>query len=436
MESRHWLTCLKARACLALTLGFAVGALRLEAQSRLCDELAASPDDKQAVTSGVPHDKLDGDAAVVACQAAVDHAPDVARFRFQLGRALAKLRRFEEAVQQYRRTLDLAPDHVLASVALGLCYMNGEGVKRDYREAIRYARPAAKNGDAFAQLVLALVYNDQNDDAEAVRWYRKASKNGNALAQENLGRRYMQGRGVKKDYANAMRLSRLAFDQGNTKAATSIGFMYRNGLGVRQDYAEALRWYERAAESGDLWAVNNIGSIYENGDGVKKDLEKAAAYYRRAAEGGVDLARKNLDRLVSSGQVLPPAPKPLVLERPPQTVTPAAPVVQPTVLSLQVTAEPATVRVGEVVELRLSYAVQAGPGESVPVRQIWTLSFARQALPNFPVEREVARASGSFDASFSQTIPAVAAPGRYDVRGEVCVGGDCISRGTSFDVAR
>ena len=73
---------------------------------------------------------------------------------------------------------------------LGLCYAEGEGVTKDYAEAVRWWRKAAEQGDADAQYNLGWCYANgegvTKDVAEAVRWYRKAAEQGLAKAKIKL----------------------------------------------------------------------------------------------------------------------------------------------------------------------------------------------------------------------------------------------------------
>ena len=66
---------------------------------------------------------------------------------------------------------------------------------------------AAEQGVAVAQYNLGLMYENgqgvRQDYAEAVRWYRKAAEQGNANAQYNLGVMYGNGQGVRQDRALA-----------------------------------------------------------------------------------------------------------------------------------------------------------------------------------------------------------------------------------------
>ena len=58
-------------------------------------------------------------------------------------------------------------------------YANGQGVKQDYAEAVRWYRKAAEQGHAGGQCNLGVMYENgrvlKQDHAEAVRWYRKAA---------------------------------------------------------------------------------------------------------------------------------------------------------------------------------------------------------------------------------------------------------------------
>jgi hypothetical protein len=49
--------------------------------------------------------------------------------------------------------------------------------------------------------------------------YRRAAEQGHAPAQDNLGRLYLKGRGVKKDYALAYMWLELAISNGRKSAA-------------------------------------------------------------------------------------------------------------------------------------------------------------------------------------------------------------------------
>ncbi len=76
-----------------------------------------------------------------------------------------------------------------------------------FGESIADLRKKAAAGDAEAQTKLGVRYANgrgvRKNYKEAVKWYRKAAEQGNAEAQNNLGLMYRKGRGVPKDYVAA-----------------------------------------------------------------------------------------------------------------------------------------------------------------------------------------------------------------------------------------
>ena len=96
----------------------------------------------------------------------------------------------------------------------------------DYVTALQEWRPLAEQGDAMAQYVLALMYNEGpgvlqdylQDYAEAVKWYRLAAEQGYANAQYNLGVMYEYGTGVLQNNVMAHMWYNIAAANGNKKS--------------------------------------------------------------------------------------------------------------------------------------------------------------------------------------------------------------------------
>ena len=90
----------------------------------------------------------------------------------------------------------------------------------------------------------------KQDFKEAVKWLRKSAEQGNATGQFNLGVMYANGRGVPQDFKEAVKWYRKAVEQGNVAAQYNLGLMYANGRGVKRDYVAAYVWWNLAAENG------------------------------------------------------------------------------------------------------------------------------------------------------------------------------------------
>ncbi|MDB4521411.1 sel1 repeat family protein [Akkermansiaceae bacterium] len=115
-------------------------------------------------------------------------------------------------------------------------------------------RERAEAGDAEAQSNLGAMYYTGNgvpkDYVEAVKWTRKAAEQGDAEAQATLGIMYQTGEGVPQDYAEAVKWYRRSAEQGRAKSLGSLGAMYYTGNGVQQDDAKAYMFFNLAAAKG------------------------------------------------------------------------------------------------------------------------------------------------------------------------------------------
>ena len=102
-----------------------------------------------------------------------------------------------------------------ALIALGLKQAVWADDVSDFKETLQ----VAEQGNAEAQFNLGLMYDNgqgvRQDYAEAVRWYRQAAEQGHAVAQKNLGVMYYEGRGVRQDLALAQEWYGKACDNGN-----------------------------------------------------------------------------------------------------------------------------------------------------------------------------------------------------------------------------
>ena len=191
---------------------------------------------------------------------------------------------------------------------LGLMYVEGKGVPRNYHEAMRWFRLAAEQGYAPAQCNLGVGYDKGRGSsqwyAEALKWYRRAAEQGEAVAQDNLGVMYQKAKGVKQDDDEAVKWYRVAAEQGYAKAQVNLGHMYGEGKGVPRDKAEAKHWYCLAADQNEPKAYLSLGLMYALGDGVAKDYTYAHKCLTWALAHDLDtkdrdLATKALDVLAS-----------------------------------------------------------------------------------------------------------------------------------------
>ena len=147
-----------------------------------------------------------------------------------------------------------------------------------------------------------VVMGERPSDAEFARLWRDAAEKGHAQAQAQLGRAYMLGEGVDKDYTQAIEWLRRSANQGTPTGQFLLGVMYDEGYGVEQSYSEALKWYIKAADQANAASQNNIGIICKHGRGVQQDEATAVGWFRAAAEQGHAGAQCNLASMYTRGR--------------------------------------------------------------------------------------------------------------------------------------
>ena len=109
---------------------------------------------------------------------------------------------------------------------------------------------------------------------------------GNADDCSTLGKFYVQGASVERDYGKARALFQRACDAHSANGCNNLGNMYRAGLGVDKDSVRAAVLFKAACEGGSSVGCLSIARSTTDGDGVPKDDAKANGYYRRACDGG------------------------------------------------------------------------------------------------------------------------------------------------------
>ncbi len=237
---------------------------------------------------------------------------------------------------------------------LGHCYYHGNGVEKDFKEAVYFFRLAAKQGSNVAQFNLGVCFargeGVEQDYKEAARLFRLAADQGHTQAQFKLAHYYLEGLGIKKDPNEGRLLLRLLFpdhdfseesnefednenkltatekvrqmdekrlreikaiqqrrktsgpiELGDAEAQCDLGRCYWSGKGVEQDFKEAARLFRLAADQGNAEGQCSLAALYERGEGVEQDFKEAARLYDLAANQGHAQAQNNLGFLYING---------------------------------------------------------------------------------------------------------------------------------------
>ena len=121
---------------------------------------------------------------------------------------------------------------------------------------------------------------------EAAKWYRLAAEQGDAKAQYNLGVMYHKGQGVPQNYKEAAKWYRLAAEQGIAKAQYNLGLMYGLGQGVPEDYLLAYALFNLAAsqDPNDEQAIETRDLVVQQMS--QKDVLRAQELTQELAKPG------------------------------------------------------------------------------------------------------------------------------------------------------
>jgi TPR repeat protein len=174
-----------------------------------------------------------------------------------------------------------------ALTAVGVMYVKGQGVDRDYTQALDLFNRAISAGSEDAEAELGYMYGSgygvPQDYEEAVSKYRDSIQKGSVRGENYLGEAYVAGQGVVKDYDQARQLFEDAARKSLPVALANLGNLYYLGRGVPKDLGTALRYYEAAAAKNSPEAQNNLGLMYQKGIGVPQDPAQALELFKRAA---------------------------------------------------------------------------------------------------------------------------------------------------------
>ncbi len=203
-------------------------------------------------------------------------------------------------------------------------------------DRIKELTEKAKKGDVEAQAELGEIYLQGNgvkaDYKKSMEWSKKAAEKKNYRAMRNIGILYLEGLGVKKDYKKAFDSFSSSVDGGDAQGPRYLGIMSENGLGVKKSLDDAEFYYEIGDSSGDLVSSYRLGKLYEkvgdyaksiefykktedrmdkdaapmyealgdlysNGKGVEKSTKEAREYYEKAIKSGSQEAKNKLEKL-------------------------------------------------------------------------------------------------------------------------------------------
>jgi TPR repeat protein len=167
---------------------YSVGRIPITEAEIACEDAAGSPYEPGGIGHGLDFEAIDADAAIAACQAALEGNPGSIGDGVWLARALVKAGRIDEALPL------LAPGvnggNVLALATYGDLLVAGNGVDPDPSRAIALYDEAAAKGFAPAAFELGRIYGSgeivPRDATRAAHYFQAAYDAGMEAAQSEL----------------------------------------------------------------------------------------------------------------------------------------------------------------------------------------------------------------------------------------------------------
>lgn len=248
---------------------------------------------------------------------------------------------FKKYKEAYELLMDAVnkDDGIDAANSLGMMYLAGLHVERDYKEAKKWFQKGADGGIAACLInlgkleVLGANNNGEPNIHAAINLFIESYKQGfpdgldhihfliSDLNMKELSTRvfdsYIQHveqnllteyEGIlsqddgETEYVLAQILDQIeghhsckeaaynwylkAHEKGLNKATNNLGAMHLKGEFVKQNYEEAMKFFKISAENGDTFAMKNLGASYLEGFNSKVDLEAAHYWLQKSMDGG------------------------------------------------------------------------------------------------------------------------------------------------------
>lgn len=144
---------------------------------------------------------------------------------------------------------------------------DGLNIKKDVKKAIEYYKAALEKNEnvkgVYNNIGLFYLNGDgvERNFEIALDLFEKGAMRGDECAMYNAGWMYFEGKGVNINYAKALEYYRKAAELGQRDAQNDLGWMYQNGYGVDKDTSIAAMWYRKAAVQGQSNAIVNLRNL-------------------------------------------------------------------------------------------------------------------------------------------------------------------------------
>jgi hypothetical protein len=188
-----------------------------------------------------------------------------------------------EEISTAELTKQAAQGDAAAQLALACRYRDGQGVARNYPEALRFGHLAADQGHPAALDFVGWMYFRGVGVAHQPKLafgYFRAAANEHPTAAWNLGQCYFAAQGVEQDIPKTLQLWEKAAEMGHGRSASTAAMVYLAGDGVTANPQQARKLAERAAALGDPNGLVLLGELQFQA----REIEAARATWAKIAQ--------------------------------------------------------------------------------------------------------------------------------------------------------
>ena len=220
----------------------------------------------------------------------------------------------KDQAKAYNILLSKAKDgDAFANYMIAQFYEKGVVVKQDLDKSFEYYMSSAKAGYSEAQYKVGLYYIDiAGDKTEAAKWIELAANNEQPDALCMMAYSYLQDPEIgtmniknllyDQDVQKGMQLLKRAAELKDSKATRTLAICYQKGRYVEEDKEKAFELLQKSVESNSTpESVNLLGDFYRDGIGTEQNYEMAAQCYTWAANNGNAWAMSSLSKLYREG---------------------------------------------------------------------------------------------------------------------------------------
>lgn len=174
---------------------------------------------------------------------------------------------------------------------LGICYIDGYGVSKDYKNAIKLIKKSAKGKDACSesQWYLGFLYHQR-----AIAASYDILNTNYILRNENKEIKFTE---MFKQAFYYTEILGEGFEVKYDKNGKKIFYSYFSSSSFNEYMKESVKWYTKAVKNGNTQAKLELGKLYYEGIYIDKNQKKGLQLIREAAQSNHKDAIMYLDKV-------------------------------------------------------------------------------------------------------------------------------------------